>query len=109
MAKLTGSARLILDAKETGVDALAPDDTVHPHRPRARRQASRDHDYAREIELKRRTARKRRIRGYPDRSTTSERQTFPPCRVASARRIARHQKRLCGLGDHPTFQLQMSA
>jgi hypothetical protein len=109
MAKLTGSARLILDAKETGVDAMTPDDTVHPRRPRARRQDAQEHDYARGIEIKKRKARKTRISGYPGRSSTSERQTFPPCRVTSARRMARHQNRLCGLGDHRTFQVQISA
>ena len=77
MAKLTGNARLILDAKKTGIDAVMPDDTVlHALRLMVERNIRAvlvldgerlagimtEHDYAREVELKGRTARETRVR-----------------------------------------------
>jgi CBS domain-containing protein len=77
MAKLTGNARLILDAKKTGIDAVMPDDTVlHALVLMVERNIRAvlvldgdrlagimtEHDYAREVELKGRTARETRVR-----------------------------------------------
>src|SRR3954471_15195307 len=85
MAKLTGSARLILDAKRTAqktanttdFDCVAPDDTVlHALRVMVERNIRAvlvldgdrlagimtEHDYAREVELKGRTAGETRVR-----------------------------------------------
>jgi CBS domain-containing protein len=77
MAKLTGNARLILDAKKTGIDAVMPDDTVlHALELMVERNIRAvlvldgdrlagimtEHDYAREVELKGRTARETRVR-----------------------------------------------
>jgi CBS domain-containing protein len=77
MAKLTGSARLILETKKTGIDAVTPDDTVlyalelmveRNIRALVVLDGDRlagiltEHDYAREVELKGRTARETRVR-----------------------------------------------
>ena len=76
MAKLTGTARLILGAKQTGVVAVRPDDTVlralelmDERNVRAVLVLDGDrlvgilteHDYARGVELRGRTARETRV------------------------------------------------
>jgi CBS domain-containing protein len=77
MAKLTGTARLILERKEAAIVTVTPDDTVyHALELMAERSVRAilvlegdrlvgiltEHDYARGVELKGRTARETRVR-----------------------------------------------
>ena len=84
MPKPAGTARLILDTKKAGIDAVAPDDTVlHALELMVERNIRAvlvldgdrlagimtEHDYAREVELKGRTAaRNARARDHDRRS-----------------------------------------
>jgi CBS domain-containing protein len=77
MPKPAGTARLILNNKKAGIDVVEPDDTVlHALRVMVERNIRAvlvldgdrlagimtEHDYAREVELKGRTARETRVR-----------------------------------------------